>query len=139
VEYTRHVNPKSPDGAAKGSRPSRWIDGDPAKRISAASFRSRDETVLDRLRNARQPERLSKAVLHYMPVRAAIEIEMLIIVHVGFRGDGDAPRWCFEPLWDRFGWMEAHPCGRLLALLTLGCRCILSRISARVPMVTVPI
>jgi hypothetical protein len=35
--------------------------------------------------------------------------------------------------------MEAHSCGRLLALLTLGCRCILRRISARVPMVTVPI
>jgi hypothetical protein len=38
-----------------------------------------------------------------------------------------------------FGCMKAHSCGRLLARLTLGCRCILRRISARVPMVTVPI
>jgi hypothetical protein len=34
---------------------------------------------------------------------------------------------------------QGHPCGRFLALLTVGCLCILSRISARVPMVTVPI
>jgi hypothetical protein len=33
----------------------------------------------------------------------------------------------------------SHPSGRILALLTIGCRSILSRISARVPMVTVPI
>jgi hypothetical protein len=32
-----------------------------------------------------------------------------------------------------------QPWGRILALLTLGCRCILSRTRARVPMVTEPI